>query len=330
MFLDNSIAKKLLPKPDFESQSIFYHYTTPYGLEGMVKNKTIWLSQIYYLNDLEENIDGWRALFNFWNEKRHKYENENPEFFKLLNESIYLDFAKSYHADQNIFNDLAISQNRIFVFSVSKKNDDLNQWRAYTQSPQGYCLGLDFSTEFWKRQLDIIDVNNTNPPLKGNSIVMFCKCLYSKEEKIKIIELILDSYFKLSKEKNIDNQTLHRYFIEDYGIINIFLKNENFAEESEYRLAVVLMEDDKLEFESVPGKKWPRSKRKNLINIRVGKNSFIPYLELTLHQETIKKICIGPTPLPIHSEEALKMLLSLHYKKDQPNVTRSTVPFRSW
>jgi DUF2971 family protein len=93
-----------------------YHYTTPEGLMGIVKNQELWATSVFFLNDIAEfkhgielGRDHLEALFN------------NTEKTK---------------------------DTTIYVCSFSEEPDDLSQWRAYCPMG-GFAIGFP-KERLWK------------------------------------------------------------------------------------------------------------------------------------------------------------------------------------
>ena len=59
--MKKGIIEELLP--DDLSDKELIHYTSADGLKGMISSKKIWCTQIFYLNDIEENFNGWKMFF---------------------------------------------------------------------------------------------------------------------------------------------------------------------------------------------------------------------------------------------------------------------------
>jgi hypothetical protein len=96
-------------------KKLLFHYTTIAGLMGIIESKSLWASQIQYLNDsLEFNpaIDIARKNIEnpSWIGKSEDYEFLLP---KMAND---LGFAEDL---------------KICVCSFSEEGDLLSQWRAY-------------------------------------------------------------------------------------------------------------------------------------------------------------------------------------------------------
>ena len=104
---------------------ILYHYTTADGLLGILNSKSIWATHVSYVNDRQEFVyllDILRAVMR---------DEEYPELVKF------------YEIVEAVHNDL-IKAN-FTVTSFSEAPDLLSQWRAYSSSSLGYCIG--FNTE---------------------------------------------------------------------------------------------------------------------------------------------------------------------------------------
>src|SRR4051812_4201029 len=92
-----------------------YHYTTQAGLLGILETKSIWASEIRFLNDATEF--------------RTALDTVGAELRTRLNE---LDSAEGEARGEAIFREFtALEEASFFVLSLTEKGDDLSQWRAY-------------------------------------------------------------------------------------------------------------------------------------------------------------------------------------------------------
>ncbi|MEJ1378146.1 MAG: DUF2971 domain-containing protein [Candidatus Sedimenticola sp. (ex Thyasira tokunagai)] len=104
-----------------------YHYTDLHAVHSILKNKTIRLTDIRFLNDTEELRDGLTTLEE-----------------TLLNSiSTNLKYKENaVNAIQHSLINVESSGNELeplFVFSLSSTKDQLSQWRAYGS----YAIGFD-------------------------------------------------------------------------------------------------------------------------------------------------------------------------------------------
>jgi hypothetical protein len=111
------------PKP------IVYHYTNDAGLRGILENGTLWLTDIFSLNDPSELRHGLLRAQRILNQKAATGPQESRLFARLFS-SLDGGIHRSGH---------------YFICCLSEHRDDLGQWRAYADDGQGYALGFDTS-----------------------------------------------------------------------------------------------------------------------------------------------------------------------------------------
>src|ERR1700730_9126099 len=98
-----------------------YHYTTQTGLLGILESKSIWASEIRFLNDATEFRTALEAV--------------GAELSKQLTE---LDSGEGDARGEVIFRELtALEEADVFVLSLTEKGDDLSQWRAHGGGERG-------------------------------------------------------------------------------------------------------------------------------------------------------------------------------------------------
>jgi hypothetical protein len=105
-----------------------FHYTSQAGLEGILRTKSIWATNIRYLNDAAE-FKHAIGLFKAHISSRPNLDSHS----KLLLEVLHRDaFGQWWHENSPL---------PIYVASFSSEADQLSQWRAYASS-NGYCIGF--------------------------------------------------------------------------------------------------------------------------------------------------------------------------------------------
>ena len=97
-----------------------YHYTRTNGLEGIVKTKELWATNIHYLNDYEEIRSGFEAL----KQATTGLEQSSPDLVRRFLTRLK-GAADQY---QNI---------SVYVCSFTEESDLLSQWRGYA-SPEAF------------------------------------------------------------------------------------------------------------------------------------------------------------------------------------------------
>src|ERR687896_1827244 len=104
-----------------------YHYTTQAGLLGILTSKSIWASEIQFLNDTTEFRTALDAV--------------GTELGTRLND---LDSKEARVRGEAIFREFTVlEETSVFVLALTEKGDDLSQWRAYGGTHSGFALGFD-------------------------------------------------------------------------------------------------------------------------------------------------------------------------------------------
>ncbi|WCS26539.1 DUF2971 domain-containing protein [Methylobacterium sp. NMS14P] len=106
-----------------------YHYTNDYGLEGILKKKELWLTDIFSLNDPTELLHGLDMFRVALAEPPNLGITRLNDKIKELNE---LNPAQ-----------VLPSSARFFVLSTSWHRNDLGQWRSYADNGRGFALEFD-------------------------------------------------------------------------------------------------------------------------------------------------------------------------------------------
>lgn len=183
-----------------------YHYTDKFGFIGMAENKTLWLTNVRYMNDPGEFIYGLDLVRNYIRDNYHE------SLGRFLN-----DAELRYEEIPSTFS-----------FSLSENKDLLSQWR-------GYCHNGGVSISFDKQCLQTL--------IKENNLLIQ-RCLYDKTEIEEFIaNKIVGMSPKDYQEKIIDNVFCNKqgermpYNLVGSVFHNIsFIKHEAYREEREWRI----------------------------------------------------------------------------------------------
>ena len=132
-----------------------YHYTSTYGFEGILKNRTLRFTNIRYMNDAHEVVAGVDGVLKNMGVSFEKMEEERNGYLSSL-----------CGEDQDVF-----------VCCFSLDGDSLPMWNYYTKDPrnQGYCV------EFGIKNL-IANILRCNPLLDGCDL-SFGKVEYSANDE---------------------------------------------------------------------------------------------------------------------------------------------------
>lgn len=273
---------------------VLYHYTSPSGLLGILKTKTMWATDIWFLNDQKE-----------------------VKVAMELAESILVEdrvtAATRFHLGlyETLINSLqSVRESRVYVASFSEEGDLLSQWRGYSPRASGYSIG------FLSRRL--IHAGQLEPNF------FLVPCVYSESKQRELMASLVKDVLAAAEEdhrKNPDHPTdtykkAFQLFTRLMAIIGPTFKDPSFEEEQEWRAV------------SMPG-----SVDLSMLEFRLGRYHLIPYckfsLERTDNRLELMEIVVGPTPDFTLAESAAEMMLgafSVRYEM----LTASAIPYRHW
>lgn len=210
-----------------------YHYTSQSGLEGIIKNNSLWFSDIRYLNDKEEIIDGIKIACNL------KCDNE-------------LDGLDSDNLSEQLFNIInnETMKRHFFVCCFSIGSDELPLWNYYTKdgNSKGYNIVLDY------RAL-LASIIYENKDVLRDCKVTFGKVEYSDNIKKKYANNIFGKFIQEQPQYmktlfEIMVQVMNLQVKED--VIDQYLKDvsEKYCFKNTYKLPSILsFNGEKLQFE---------------------------------------------------------------------------------
>jgi hypothetical protein len=269
-----------------------YHYTSQKGLLGILKSKKLWMTHILYLNDSSEFTHTLDLVKSELSKRRNELVNH---LLKLID-----DTFRTYDVIEKLCNNFQNNTKYIsYVFSLSEKEDDINQWKGYSPGESGFCIGFD--------------THKLSSIIRKRNVSKIKKCIYKQKEKEKIVKTMLDNIpdlFKSNQSSDIIDASTSIYV--ETIFMSSYIKDESFIDEKEYRI-IYHHKDKKMEH-------------------REGKSMIIPYIEFPpgdVHILPISKIVIGPTPHPELSMMSVdSLLVSNGY--DDIEVVKSKIPYRSW
>lgn len=186
------------PKNLPSGNSGIFHYTSYFGLEGILRSKSLWCSKMQYLNDTEELRHGLNLMA----------EVADAEYSGLRNFSKLRDSCDR------------ISDVNIFICSFCEQRDLLSQWRGYAGG-NGVAIGFSF------------DAIRNQASKNGYRLE---KCVYTDESKLNIVRSFLDDY--ATSPDDVDDLDAHGFdiAISFARLAATVFKNSSFAEEKEWRL----------------------------------------------------------------------------------------------
>lgn len=205
---------------------------------------------------------------------------------------------KSSGFNKSQFSSFATIAGYPFLISFSENSDDLTMWRTYGADGNGVAIGFD-------RKM-LIDYGYT-PGIVNTRLI---KCSYNKNMILKnLVKYWGSCYDKISFD---DGQTTLSSFNIPISIGNICfsIKRKEYKGEREYRLCKNDRDPNKIKF----------LERGGII---------IPYVEIYLTKEIIKKIIVGPCADAKLTMESLQFYLQAKgYSNRKEFLVMSKAPYR--
>jgi len=308
-----------------------WHYTSIRGFQGIVTSKRIFATDIRFLNDRGEFIHA-RKLADDVVQETPKIDSNGVPIQEYLQKAINMAFNTGpLHPDRL----------QIFVASFSKSEDQLSQWRGYSQGSSGVCLELDLKT--------------FRPPADIDTTVSFAPCVYDPETKKKLIQhalhhfrdAISNRWNKIAEaaRKNISTNAFYgkktsaEEFVAsiqdtsdfakllqeatsktygDFLRIVALLKNSAFHEELEWRLVLPI---------------WAKNQSlQNPRRFRVGTTTLIPYIAHPFSFEDASPLPITDLILGPGSDENFVPAARSFLESEGINLLprQSKIPYRPW
>lgn len=184
-----------------------YHYTSPEGLLGIVKQREIWATHTQYLNDVRE--------FS------HAVEMAKEELHRMTGRS---DSGGLGPVLQSMKDSLAgIESVNVCVVSFSEEGDSLSQWRAYCGEATGFSVG--FSGQFLKSII--------------GDMFWLVPCQYADDVQKQLIKTLLNDVLDENqnrKPQDRDDLPPGGNFLPYLMRYAPILKHQSFQDEKEWRI----------------------------------------------------------------------------------------------
>lgn len=271
--------------------AMIYHYTSPLGLEGILKGEELWFTKSDYLNDSTEMNYIFQTLDKALDESRYSKDFCNHIRDRFIKSKVGF---QTYNADD------------YYICSFSKSNDELNMWNYYSKSESKAGYNISF------KSLELLKCFKKTDDIHFN----MGDVVYGDEVQTKIWNPTLELFNKLyldacHKENSMDLVSIDNVLVDIFLIYAPFIKHTAFKSEAERRIIYrVSKHDDK----------------KNEINIREQNGIFIPYIRLEFEKEAIQSIMISPYVKSDNKVKSLEMLLKQYGYNAKINL--SDIPIR--
>ena len=265
---------------------ILYHCCGLDAFLSIIKNSTLWLSDIRKSNDYLECVYCRDKI----NEKIRGFLEDDKEALEAW------DFGYNINSD--------LSMDMIsYVACFSENKDQLSQWRGYADNGAGIAVG--FSRE------SFADLKEAAP-----SHISFRKVIYDEKEQEKFIERIARESIKAMETKPVAQVAAE--LNQNYRLQFPVLKNASFEEEAEWR---IIFNDSFSKRKRHVGKNILFSG----IRYTVREKRLVSYIEMDfskLKYNAIKEIWIGPKA-EVEIQDILHLLDVYGYYDDVENYNES-------
>ena len=277
-------------------RGLLYHYTTLNGLLGIVRSRTLWASDIRYMNDsaeLKHTADLIRLEVQDRIARGQGKADLLGQFTDWISHRItngHMLFGASFRAHGNL----------------------LSQWRGY--SPHGKGVSLGFSADFIMQ-------------CARRQRLQIGKCVYEPAMQRRLVRQVIDAV-----ESHVDTHAadgtsrqqmsaLYQKVFEDIEIdllrIAAILKHPSFREEKEWRIVSPVFTDS----------------AHSRVLFREANAMIVPYVEFDLQSEAdhplqLDHLFLGPTQNSNISLNSLKMFLAQNGIHPPRGIDYCRIPYR--
>lgn len=280
-----------------EIPNVLFHYTSLDCIVGILSNKEIWMSNMYFLNDKNEFELGLKLI-----ENELQFQKNGLDIVPSV--KIFLQAIEKLIA-------YIKEKDSPYIFALTKNNDQLSQWRAY--STNGVGINLGFTKDFFIQ----------------NSLKVF-PCIYDIDIQKKFIRHIFDTAVLLfvgqsdrlnllgENKKNIDPNLFDEpitiagnYFINRVILACGLIKDSNFHEEEEWRVLYV--------------------NKKNSVHFLPKNNYLKPFVKMPFKNRDTSLSCItvGPNSDAELCSLSIKKLLK-YLNLQNIKIETSKIPYRNY
>lgn len=296
----------------------FYHYTSPEGLLGILRNKHIFFTDCQFLNDYQERLEINNELDCFWSQNRRNYDKEFCQLLSHIRISEYEDTDFTYIDGEEM------DSCRYFVMSASKSKDSLNMWKYYAKNGtyNGYNVGL-----FVPALVDEWIDRETGVAIESGDVI------YSSAEKqnkiLNEVEKVYEIWCKYKRTEKLDLK-VSSDFKAWISYASIFFKNECFASEEEFRFVAIAPKNKLNMLFYVDGQRNVK-----MYDFRIVNGVAVPYLKMPFCCYNVEECWvidgIGIAPSQHYDQMVnglVQLTKSLEYTLPNFKVRKSAIPLR--
>lgn len=291
-------------------RNIVYHYTSPDGILGILKGRTLQFTDCQYLNDIGEMV----YMKEPFDKAYKRIIKERGELDPNTRDLIYSVFASPYekidikHSNKEI----TFTNNRYYVLCTSLNCDTANMWNYYVKNSvyKGYNLGInkDFMIRYFNRY---------KPDYCNQIEFIHGKVIYNRVKQEKMLYCKINELLQSLDRKKEKVDELY----DDIKQQQLFFKHPAFASEKEYRF--ILKVDNNFDF--------PKDTHLEL-DFRIGLSGIItPYIKwhysLNIKEQLFSQITLAPMIEPTLAMESFKRFLA-RTVKERITIKPSSIKLR--
>ena len=267
------------------TNSSLYHYTSGDGLIGILRNKSLWATDINFLNDHREFELGSKLIGDLSKVKVQELIKKNFADSLEVREKLLGDlesFTTSLHSLTSGFNHNTIS--------FTSKFDCLRHWISYCNQTTGYCI--EFDRKLLSKSLCEIDLPITE--FVEIEYAQIDQMNFKIEQEVKegariYFERVLHSLSNKTESEEESHLEFITKLIQRRIIKSASLKSQEWEDEAETRFICSTDDAKQLEYRSKNG-------------------VIIPYIQCAIDSEAIRSITIGPASNPELAHRGLQFL----------------------
>lgn len=256
-----------------------FHYCTIDILKSITQNKQLRFSDVRFLNDTTEFMDAVRLLKLIIKKQKNLMDDE---LYHILNDEDMLNNLDNYfqrYSFKRPINDKIDIDSispicRVYTCSFSMHGDILPMWTYYANGAGGVSICFEELEHHMK--------------LDEKVKLFFGKVWYYEEDKKQCIEELLKdicALFPQIPDKRYRKDMLQRLMISATNSMRIFMKNEKYSPEDEYRAVLIVPE------EIIKNNQLPKGCVSGHFN---RGNTIIPFIDVPFDQESISDVIVGP------------------------------------
>lgn len=286
-----------------------FHYTTAAGLLGMITTRTLWATDVRFLNDAEESRYGFKAMFDAIDSLENPVREPGHWAYEMELESQRQCSAYGPADTFDVYR-TALLQNLskaafgVYTACFCASDDLLSQWRGYG-ADHGYSV--EFRAEGLAAALGHVRAGSAE----------LVQVRYGTDASREVIDKTL-SRIRAFNLNHPGTRAFHMAMLAASRIAS--LKHPSFEEEQEWRILVTYP----------PSPQKPSSPQyfaEEPSSFRATSMAIVPYIVIPFPLEVIKAVRVGPgNNGDIREAGVLRLLKSAGSAAE---VTRSMTPLRA-